>query len=104
VSRQYLVNNNIIVSAPSSINSSIAGNNTRALAGQLDATNFGKYNILMQVCLSTGAHCINDIHNYAHFKNQTIAQGRLTNVEFASHWRQFAKYYANQTNVFLGDE
>jgi endoglucanase len=102
VSWQYLINNNISVTAASSTNSSIAGNNTRALAGQLDATNFGKYNMLMQACLSTGAHCIIDIHNYARFNNQTIGQGGPTNAEFANLWRQLATIYANQTRVVFG--
>jgi len=90
------------VTAASSTNSSIAGNNTRALAGQLDATNFGKYNLLMQTCLSTGAHCIIDIHNYARFNYHTIGQGGLTNAEFANVWRQLPTIYANQTKVVFG--
>jgi endoglucanase len=58
--------------------------------------------MLMQACLSTGAHCIIDIHNYARFNNQTIGQGGPTNAEFANLWHQLATIYANQTRVVFG--
>jgi endoglucanase len=35
------------------------------LGGSLDSTNTGIYDQLVQGCLSTGALCIIDIHNYA---------------------------------------
>ncbi len=35
------------------------------LGGDLDSTNMGYYDQLVQACLDTGAHCILDIHNYA---------------------------------------
>jgi endoglucanase len=35
------------------------------IGGNLDSTNFGKYNTLVQGCLSLEALCIVDIHNYA---------------------------------------
>lgn len=34
------------------------------LGGNLDTTNFAKYDAEVQACLNTGAYCIIDIHNY----------------------------------------
>lgn len=34
------------------------------VGGVLNATNFGTYDNLMQSCLSTGAKCVVDVHNY----------------------------------------
>lgn len=35
--------------------------------GAFDPTNFAEYNTLVKSCLSTGAYCIIDLHNYAYF-------------------------------------
>ena len=40
------------------------------LGGTLDPTNFAKYDALVQACLSTGASCLIDIHNYARWDGQ----------------------------------
>jgi len=41
-------------------------------------------------CLSTGAYCVIDIHNYARWNNQIIGQsnGAVTNDQFANVWSQ----------------
>ncbi len=49
----------------------LVGNN---LGGPLDQTNFTKYDMLVQACLTTGAHCIIDIHNYARWNGAIIGQ------------------------------
>jgi endoglucanase len=79
---QYLVNNN--------------------LGGSLDSTNFGYYDQLVQACLSTGAYCIIDIHNYARWNGAIIGQGGPTNEQFADLWRQIATKYANQPRIWFG--
>ena len=39
-------------------------------SGTLKAENFAKYDKLVQACLSTGASCIIDVHNYARFNGK----------------------------------
>ena len=82
VAWQYLVNNN--------------------LGGTLDAGNSGNYDQLVQACLSNGASCIIDIHNYARWNGQIIGQGGPTNAQFASLWSQLATKYASTSNVIFG--
>ena len=82
VAWQYLVNNN--------------------LGGILDATNLANYDALVQACLTTGAHCIIDIHNYARWNGQIIGQGGPTDDDFASLWSQIATKYAKESNVVMG--
>ena len=72
------------------------------LGGTLDATNFAKYDALVQSCLTTGAHCIIDIHNYARWNGQIIGQGGPTNDQFASLWSQIATNYADESKVVMG--
>jgi endoglucanase len=79
-----------------SLNSTIPKTNSTtnstpaAISGTLDATNFGKYDQLVQACLATGAHCIIDIHNYARFNGLIIGQGGPSNADFANLWSQIA--------------
>ena len=70
--------------------------------GPLDPTNTGKYDTLVQACLTTGAYCIIDIHNYARWDGQIIGQGGPSNDQFASLWSQLATKYASTTNVVMG--
>ncbi len=77
----------------------LVGNN---LGGPLDQTNFTKYDMLVQACLNTGAHCIIDIHNYARWNGAIIGQGGPTNAQFASLWSQLAAKYAGTANVIFG--
>lgn len=79
---QYLVNNN--------------------LGGTLDSTNIGNYDQLVQSCLSTGAYCIVDIHNYARWNGAIIGQGGPTNDQFVSVWKQLAIKYASQSRIWFG--
>lgn len=65
------------------------------LGGPLDATNFAKYDALVQACLATGASCIIDIHNYARWNGNIIGHpGGPTNAQFVSVWTQLAAKYA----------
>ncbi|KAK3614716.1 hypothetical protein LTR56_027072 [Elasticomyces elasticus] len=79
---QYLLNNN--------------------LGGTLDATNFGKYDKLVQGCLASGASCIIDIHNYARWNGAIIGQGGPTNAQFANLWSQLATKYKTNSKVIFG--
>ncbi|KAL7807423.1 endoglucanase EG-II [Trichoderma gracile] len=79
---QYLVNNN--------------------LGGTLDSTSISKYDQLVQGCLSQGAYCIVDIHNYARWNGGIIGQGGPTNAQFTSLWSQLASKYASQSRVWFG--
>lgn len=79
---QYLVNNN--------------------LGGNLDSNNLGKYDQLVQGCLSTGAQCIIDIHNYARWNGGIIGQGGPSNDQFISLWRQLAQKYGSNNNIWFG--
>ncbi len=72
------------------------------LGGPLDPTNIDKYDALVQACLSTGAHCIIDIHNYARWNGQIIGQGGPSDDQFASVWGQLATKYAGNGNVVMG--
>ncbi len=73
------------------------------LGGTLDATNLAQYDILMQACLKTGAHCIIDIHNYARWNGNIIGQsGGPTNDDFSGLWKQLAKKYAAESKVVMG--
>ncbi len=72
------------------------------LGGTLDAGNLAKYDDLVQSCLSTGAYCIIDIHNYARWNGQIIGQGGPTDDQFASLWSQLATKYAAESKVVMG--
>ncbi|KAL1880037.1 hypothetical protein Daus18300_001400 [Diaporthe australafricana] len=86
VSWQYLVNND--------------------LGGPLDPTNFGHYDQLVRGCLSTGAHCIIDLHNYARWNGKMIGQqdvdGGPTASQFADLWGQLAGRYKEDYRVWFG--
>ncbi|KAK8048286.1 glycoside hydrolase family 5 protein [Apiospora phragmitis] len=71
------------------------------LGGDLDANNMGKYDKMVQSCLSTGAHCMIDIHNFARWNGGVIGQGGPTDDQFVSLWTQLAtKYAANDKVAF----
>ncbi|KAG2358244.1 glycoside hydrolase superfamily [Suillus spraguei] len=72
------------------------------MTGVLDETQFAKYNMLVSDCLSTGAHCVIDIHNYARFNGQIIGQGGPSNEIFAELWSNIAKHWKNETKVVFG--
>ncbi|KAE8451626.1 Endoglucanase EG-II [Mollisiaceae sp. DMI_Dod_QoI] len=73
------------------------------LGGALDPTNFGKYDKLMQACLSTGTYCAIDIHNFARWNGQIIGQSSgVTDAQFTSLWTQLATKYAGSTKVIFG--
>ncbi|KDQ55160.1 glycoside hydrolase family 5 protein [Jaapia argillacea MUCL 33604] len=70
--------------------------------GVLNSTNFAKYDVLVQACLATGAHCIIDIHNYARYNGNIIGQGGPANSVFAQLWTNIATYYKSTTNIVFG--
>ncbi|KAI1332561.1 glycoside hydrolase family 5 protein [Xylariaceae sp. FL0255] len=72
------------------------------LGGTLNSGNAANYDQLVQACLSTGASCIIDIHNYARWNGAIIGQGGPTNAQFTSLWTQIATKYASTKNVIFG--
>ncbi|KAG2146314.1 glycoside hydrolase family 5 protein [Suillus clintonianus] len=72
------------------------------MTGVLDANQFANYDMLVSDCLSTGAHCVIDIHNYARYNGQIIGQGGPSNEIFAELWSNIASYYVNETKVIFG--
>jgi len=67
--------------------------------GNLNAGNLGKYDQLVQACLSTGAYCMIDIHNFARFNNAIIGQGGPSDDDFAGLWSQLATKYAGESKI-----
>jgi endoglucanase len=58
----------------------------------------------MQACLTTGAYCAIDIHNFARFNGQIIGQssGGPTDTQFADLWSQLATNYKSNSKVVFG--
>jgi endoglucanase len=83
VSWQYLVNN--------------------VLGGGLDPTHFGYYDQLVRECLSTGAYCMLDVHNYARWYGKEIGSyGGPSVWQFADLWAQLAAHYKDQDRIWFG--
>lgn len=72
------------------------------LGGTLDSTNLAHYDQLVQACLSTGASCIVDIHNYARWNGGIVGQGGPSNAQFTSLWTQLATKFASQSKIIFG--
>ncbi|KAG1769373.1 glycoside hydrolase superfamily [Suillus occidentalis] len=70
--------------------------------GVLNGTQFSNYNMLVSDCLSTGAYCEIDIHNYARYDGQIIGQGGPSNEIFADLWFNIASYWKNEPKVIFG--
>lgn len=68
----------------------------------LDSTNLAKYDQLVQACISTGAYCVIDIHNFARFNGQIIGQGGPTDAQFANLWTQLATKYKSSSKTVFG--
>ncbi|KAG1741454.1 glycoside hydrolase family 5 protein [Suillus paluster] len=72
------------------------------MTGVLNETQFANYNMLVSDCLSTGALCEIDIHNYARYDGEIIGQGGPSNEIFAELWYNIASYWKNEPNVIFG--
>ncbi|KAJ3492269.1 hypothetical protein NLI96_g114 [Meripilus lineatus] len=72
------------------------------LTGTIYEQNFQKYDDLVQTCLSTGASCIIDVHNYARWNKEIIGQGGPSNEVFAQLWGNIASKYANNSKIIFG--
>lgn len=70
--------------------------NNQLDATALDAANIAQYDQLVQSCLSTGAHCMIDIHNFARWDGGIIGQGGPTDDQFVTLWTQLATKYASE--------
>jgi endoglucanase len=60
-----------------------------------------KYDQLVQACLSTGAMCMLELHNFARFNGAIIGQGGPSDDAFVSLWTALASKYASQENVIF---
>ncbi|KAJ9133672.1 Endoglucanase VIII [Pleurostoma richardsiae] len=65
----------------------------------IDSGNFSKYDQIVQACLSTGAYCMIDVHNFARYDGGIIGQGGPTDDQFADLWSQLATHYADEETV-----
>ncbi|KIJ14619.1 glycoside hydrolase family 5 protein [Paxillus involutus ATCC 200175] len=72
------------------------------MTGVLNETQFANYNMLVNACLTTGAYCEIDIHNYARYDGQIIGQGGPSNEIFAELWSNIANYWKNESSVIFG--
>ena len=72
------------------------------VGGSLDESNLALYDLLVQACLRSGAHCILDIHNYGRWNGKIVGQGGPSNEQFASVWRQLAQKYENERRIMFG--
>ncbi|KAG9310013.1 glycoside hydrolase family 5 protein [Chiua virens] len=72
------------------------------MTGTLNQTQFANYNMLVDACLSTGAYCEIDIHNYARFNDEIIGQGGPSNEVFADLWYNIANYWKYESRVIFG--
>ncbi|KAI0128397.1 glycoside hydrolase superfamily [Xylariales sp. AK1849] len=64
------------------------------LGASLNTNNLAKYDQLIQSCLSTGAYCMIDLHNFARWNGGIIGQGGPTDDQFVNLWTQLATKYA----------
>ncbi|KAF8136906.1 glycoside hydrolase superfamily [Boletus edulis] len=72
------------------------------MTGVLNQTQFYNYNMLVNACLSTGAYCEIDIHNYARYDGEIIGQGGPSNEVFAELWYSIADYWKYENRVVFG--
>ncbi|KAI0689890.1 endoglucanase [Cytidiella melzeri] len=77
---------------------------TPTLGGSINSTFFSQYDTTVQQALNSGpnVHVIVDVHNYARWNGQIIAQGGPTNAQFASLWTQLAAKYGSQSRIIFG--
>jgi aryl-phospho-beta-D-glucosidase BglC (GH1 family) len=69
--------------------------------GAINAGNVAKYDQLVQACLSTGAYCIIDLHNFARLNGGIIGQGGPSDDAFVALWTALASKYAGQQNIIF---
>ncbi|KAI1789786.1 glycoside hydrolase superfamily [Ganoderma leucocontextum] len=78
---------------------------TPEVGGPINETWFSTfYDTTVQSALSSSpnTHVIVDLHNYARWNGQIIAQGGPTNDQFASVWTQLAQKYGSNERIIFG--
>ncbi|KAI0347834.1 endoglucanase [Trametopsis cervina] len=77
---------------------------TPTLGGSIDNSFFSTYDATVQAALNSGpkVYVIIDLHNYARWNGQVIAQGGPTNAQYASIWTQLAQKYGKQQRIIFG--
>jgi len=75
---------------------------TPTVGGTISSSFLSQYDSTVQAALATGAYVIVDLHNYARWNNQIIAQGGPTNAQYASLWSQIAAKYAGNSKIIFG--
>lgn len=77
--------------------------NNDLVTNQLDSDFMDNtYDPIVQACLTSGAYCIIDIHNYARWYGQIVGQGGPEDNTLATTWSQLASRYQNETQVIFG--
>lgn len=76
-------------------------NNEETASSTLDAGNAANYDQLVQACLSTGAYCMIDVHNFARFNGGVIGQGGPSDETFAGLWAALATKYAKEEKIIF---
>ncbi|CAK7211567.1 hypothetical protein SBRCBS47491_001168 [Sporothrix bragantina] len=74
-------------------------NDDKEVSDTLDPTNAGRYDQFVQACLSTGAYCMIDVHNFARFNGGIVGQGGPSDDMFVAIWVALAKKYAKDSRV-----
>ncbi|PPR05528.1 hypothetical protein CVT24_003271 [Panaeolus cyanescens] len=77
---------------------------TPQLGGTISSSFFSRYDATVQAALSasTRPYVILDLHNYARWNGQIIAQGGPSNDQYASIWSQIAAKYKNNPKIIFG--
>ncbi|KAI2642930.1 glycoside hydrolase family 5 protein [Xylaria nigripes] len=70
--------------------------------GNLDTSNFSRYDESVQSCLGAGAYCIVNTHDSAPWGVKTSGQDRLTDEQFSDLWGQLARRYATHEKIIFG--
>ncbi|KAI9057728.1 glycoside hydrolase family 5 protein [Trametes sanguinea] len=77
---------------------------TPTVGGPINETFFAIYDKTVQAALNSGSETfvIVDLHNYARWNGDIIAQGGPTNDQFASIWTQLAQKYGSNERIIFG--
>ncbi|EPE07999.1 endoglucanase ii [Ophiostoma piceae UAMH 11346] len=76
-------------------------NSEESASSVLDEGNAANYDQLVQACLSTGAYCMIDVHNFARFNGAVIGQGGPSDELFAGLWAALATKYAKEEKIIF---
>jgi len=73
-----------------------------ALNGELDATELGRLDDVVNYATQKGVHTIVDVHNYARYNGVVIGTGTVTSANLADFWSKLSAHYASNPLVLIG--